>query len=433
VFFLNKTINLMVVFRKFELMLRKFFAILIVSYTVTALILSSGCRRQPTEDMLEEALDSIPAMGFWPDSLKMVESRISDGEHFAAIMVRLGMNATDANQLALSIPDSVMRLNREPKSGKTMKAYYDTTLAENASVPQYVVYERDRSESVIFKTTQPLGAWVFTKPVEHEKKTVDVVIRTNLYNDMIAGGGSRELACELADILEWSIDFFSLQDGDEFKAYYQQTTCDGEVIAIDTIYYAEFHRDTTMIPAIRYDQGDGGNKYWKSNGESLRKAFLKVPLQFSRISSGFTYHRKHPVTGKVRPHTAIDYAAPIGTPVRSIGDGTVLSAGWAGGGGNTVKVRHTGGYVSSYMHLRNYGSGIRSGVHVRQGQVIGYVGSTGMSTGPHLDFRVYKDGTPINPLKVVSPPQEPIRKENLAALDSAFVRYKHTMDSLMTR
>ena len=187
------------------------------------------------------------------------------------------------------------------------------------------------------------------------------------------------------------------------------------------------------MPAIRYDQGDGSGIYWNAEGESMRKAFLKAPLRFSRISSGFSYRRKHPVSGKVRPHTGVDYAAPAGTPVMSIGDGVVISRCWAGGGGNTVKIRHNSVYTTAYLHLSRYASGLKTGDRVSQGQVIGYVGSTGVSTGPHLDFRVWKGGSPINPLTMESPSVEPLRKENLCALDSARIASKHTLDSLLSQ
>ena len=179
-----------------------------------------------------------------------------------------------------------------------------------------------------------------------------------------------------------------------------------------------------------FDQGDGGNVYWDDKGESLRRAFLKAPLEFKRISSGFSYARRHPVTGQVRPHTAVDYAAPTGTPVVAIGDGTVVSAGWAGGGGNTVKIRHNSVYTTSYMHLSKYGPGIKAGVHVQQGQVIGYVGMTGTATGPHLDFRVYQNGTAINPLTLESPSAEPLPEELMPAFDSTFHARLAEMDSL---
>ena len=155
----------------------------------------------------------------------------------------------------------------------------------------------------------------------------------------------------------------------------------------------------------------------------MRKAFLKAPLKFNRVSSGFSYARKHPVTGKVRPHTGVDYAAPMGTPVMSIGDGTVISRKNEGAGGNVVRIKHNSVYTTAYQHLSKFAAGLKPGQRVRQGEVIGYVGSTGSSTGPHLDFRVWRNGSPINPLTLESPSQEPIKEENKAALDSLFRQY----------
>ena len=210
---------------------------------------------------------------------------------------------------------------------------------------------------------------------------------------------------------------------------YSEETCDGELIDIDSIYFARFDRGDKALPAIMLNNHDGGNIYWNEKGESLRKAFLKAPLQFSRISSGFSYNRKHPVHGVIRPHTGIDYAAPTGTPVVSIGDGTVISKGWSGGGGNTVKIRHNSVYTSAYLHLSKYGN-IKVGDRVSQGQVIGYVGMTGTATGPHLDFRIWKNGTPINPLTMEAPPSEPISPDRMPVLDSVYRALNSEMDSL---
>lgn len=184
-----------------------------------------------------------------------------------------------------------------------------------------------------------------------------------------------------------------------------------------------------MYEAHRFIQDESPN-YWNEKGENLRKAFLKAPLKFSRISSGFTYSRRHPVTRIVRPHTGIDYAAPTGTPVMSIGDGVVIQKAYAGGGGNTVKIRHNSTYSSAYLHLSRYASGIKVGKRVRQGEVIGYVGSTGLSTGPHLDFRIWQNGKPINPLKMDAPPADPIKRENMEAFKLQVLRASEIADSV---
>ena len=162
----------------------------------------------------------------------------------------------------------------------------------------------------------------------------------------------------------------------------------------------------------------------------MRKAFLKAPLKYSRISSGFSYARKHPVTRKVQPHTGVDYAAPAGTPAMSIGDGVVISRKYEGAGGNTVRIRHNSVYTTAYLHLSRYASGLKQGQRVHQGDVIGYVGSTGRSTGPHLDFRVWKNGSPINPLKMESPAAEPLKKENMDAFRRNQSRFEAQVDSI---
>ena len=169
--------------------------------------------------------------------------------------------------------------------------------------------------------------------------------------------------------------------------------------------------------AFAYEQ-DSVPGYYNEQGETLRRAFLKAPLNYSRISSRFTHARMHPIHRVVRPHTGVDYAAPMGTPVVSIGDGVVIEKGYKGGGGHTVKIRHNSVYTTAYLHLSKYGPGIQPGSRVSQGQVIGYVGSSGTSTGPHLDFRVWMNGKPINPLTMESPPSAPVDESNRQEFDS---------------
>ena len=250
---------------------------------------------------------------------------------------------------------------------------------------------------------------------------------------MLAADVSPLLIVSLSDIYAWTIDFFALQKGDRFRVLYQERLCDGEVIAVDTVSYAVFSHGGQELPMIMFDQKDGGNIWWNEKGESMRKAFLKAPLQYSRVSSGFSYARRHPVTRKVQPHTGVDYAAPKGTPVMTIGDGVVTSVKYEGAGGNTVRIRHNSVYTTAYLHLSKYAKGLKAGQRVRQGEVIGYVGSTGRSTGPHLDFRVWKNGSPINPLKMESPPAEPLRQENMPSFEETHIKYRAQVDSIYAR
>lgn len=356
--------------------------------------------------------DTVYPLGFCTDSFRVVTGKISSGDNFISWVTRLGCSKEQAHALSQAC-DTVFDV-RKLRAGNTWKAYY-----RDSTALQYIVYDNSRVQQTVFRCRDSLAVWRYAKPVEVRQKAADVTIASSLWVDMTAAGASPELISVISDIYAWTVDFFGLQKGDRFRILYAEKFCEGESVGIDRVDYAEFLRDGTCLPAIRFDQGDGGNVYWNQKGESMRKAFLKAPLKFTRISSGYSLHRVHPVHGTVRPHTGVDYAAPTGTPVMSIGDGTVLSAGWgSGGAGNTVKIRHNSVYTTAYLHLSKMA--VKAGQRVSQGQVIGYVGMTGTATGPHLDFRVWKNGSPVNPLKLESPPSEPIRAENLPALDSVW-------------
>jgi murein DD-endopeptidase MepM/ murein hydrolase activator NlpD len=225
------------------------------------------------------------------------------------------------------------------------------------------------------------------------------------------------LAIELSEIFAWSIDFFGIQQGDRYKVIYQESFVDSQSIGITRIMGAWFYHNETDFWAIPFVQG-GERSFFDEKGNSLRKAFLKAPLRYSRISSGFSHSRLHPILKIRRPHHGVDYAAPAGTPVLTVGDGVVTAVGYQrNGGGNYVKIKHNSVYSTTYMHLSRFGKGIRQGVYVKQGDIIGYVGSTGLSSGPHLDFRFYRNGSAVNPLRVEAPPVEPVEEENTAAYE----------------
>ena len=373
-----------------------------------------SCVNHRDKSVVEEPApkkDTIFPLGFCTDSFRVVSGKIASGDNFAAWVKRLGLPGEKVIGLVQAC-DTIFDV-RKMRAGNRWTAYY-----KDSTNLKYIVYDDSRLRQTVFSCGDSVKVWKYEKPFEILEKQADVTISSSLWNDMTAAGASVELISLIADIYAWTVDFFGLQKGDRFRILYSELMCEGESIGIERVSYAEFLRDSTCIPAIFFDQGDGGNLYWNDKGESLRKAFLKAPLKFTRISSGYSLHRLHPVHGTVRAHTGVDYAAPTGTPVMSIGDGTVISTGWGGGGGNTVKIRHNSVYTTAYLHLSRFA--VKAGQRVSQGQVIGYVGMTGTATGPHLDFRVWKNGSPINPLKLESPPSDPILPENLPALDSIY-------------
>ena len=390
-------------------------------------VLSCGKSVSSTEvEIAHDSAEDVCELGFNADSLRCVEGKVQKGQFFSNLLAAHGMSAGESYALTQAC-DSVFDV-RTLRVGNAYRAYYsgDERL-------EYLVYDRDRMHCIVFDCSEPYSAWVYEKPVLHNEKYADVTISSSLWNDMIAADVSPLLILSLSDIYAWTVDFFGLQKGDRFRVLYQETVCDGEVISVDTVRYAVFSHAGQDYPAIMYDQEDGGNLWWNEKGESMRKAFLKAPLKYSRISSGFSYARKHPVTRKVQPHTGVDYAAPKGTPVMTIGDGVVTSVKYEGAGGNTVRIRHNSVYSTAYLHLSRYAKGLKAGQRVRQGDVIGYVGSTGRSTGPQLDFRVWKNGSPINPLKMDSPPAEPVKEENMEAFRQTAQIYRHQIDTIQAR
>jgi murein DD-endopeptidase MepM/ murein hydrolase activator NlpD len=260
---------------------------------------------------------------------------------------------------------------------------------------------------------------------------VSGVVDTSLYDAIQALGEHTALAGAFADIFAWDIDFSrSVRPGDDFQILYERlyrTDDDGEEIYVrpGRILAARYRGAAGSHSAIYFEGGGGQAGYYRPDGTAIERAFLVAPLEFRRISSSFSKARRHPILGVVRPHRGIDYAAAPGTPVWSVADGKVIYRGWAGASGNLVKIQHRSGYVSYYAHLSRFESGLKLGDTVRQKQVVGYVGQTGLATGPHVCFRVQKNGRYVNPLDIVSPPAQGIA-------DSEWSIFKARRDVLLS-
>ena len=394
---------------------------------VSSVLIACGQRPENVETGASEA--EIPAKyGVVKGDYIVEEGVVRSGDVFGHLMDAAGVGNSTVRELMKACGDEFDI--RKIKVGNGYEFFYEKDTLSGKGDAAYFVYERDALSHVVFGLKDSIFVKVVRKEVVAEKKYAEVTVNTSLWNDVIQAGASPVLALKLSDIFAWTIDFFGLQKGDSFKVVYDELSHNGEFIDINEIYYCEFTHSGKTYVSVMFQDGEKGNVYWNEKGESLRKAFLKAPLQFKRISSRFTYKRKHPVYKVYRAHTGVDYAAPTGTPVMSVGDGVVISKGYAGGGGHTVKIRHNSVYTTAYLHLSRYAKGLKKGDRVRQGQVIGYVGSTGASTGPHLDYRVWKNGTPIDPLKMESPSVEPVRSENMEAFKARCASAKGELDSL---
>lgn len=281
-------------------------------------------------------------------------------------------------------------------------------------------YDIDRDEQLIISRVADEFS-IEKTPIPYTTETVRVrgKIESSLFEAVTGDGESDVLAMNLSDIFAWDIDFIlDIRQGDSFQVLVEKRFRDGQPAGYGRILAAEFTNQGTTFQAFLYQDGDKQPSYYDVEGQSLRKAFLKAPLSFSRISSGFTMRRFHPITKTWKAHPAIDYAAPPGTPIKSVGDGVISKKGYTRGNGNYVKIRHNGSYETLYLHMKGFARGIAQGKRVAQGQTIGYVGSTGLATGPHLCFRMYKNGAPVNPQRIKAPSAKPVDSANLADFKS---------------
>jgi murein DD-endopeptidase MepM/ murein hydrolase activator NlpD len=351
--------------------------------------------------------ESGPVMyGIPTDSFELIPGHIKPNGLISELLIKHGVTLQEIDKV---VKNSGKVFNvKNIRSGNRYILFCDR---DSISKARYLVYEQDAETSYIFSFNDSINITPFRKKINSQIKYASGTIESSLWDAMITGGLQPVLAVKLSDIFAWTVDFFGLQKGDNFKVIYEEVCIDDKPVGTGRVYGAQFNRSGTSITAIPFIQ-DRKESYFDVDGKSLRKAFLKAPLQFSRITSHFSASRMHPILKIRMPHFGVDYAAPVGTPVHSIGDGRITSVSLEGGSGRMVKIQHNSVYSTTYMHLSRFGEGIAAGVYVKQGDIIGYVGTSGLSTGPHLDFRFFRNGSPIDPLKVDAPPVEPISEEN---------------------
>jgi murein DD-endopeptidase MepM/ murein hydrolase activator NlpD len=364
--------------------------------------------------------------GICTDSLDLTEYVIEPGKTLSTVFFSLGFSPRMTNSLNNAVGNVL-----DPRKLRAGMNYYTITSSDSAAEIKYIIFSKSLTDfSIVDLTGDSIRAYEYFKEVKLERKYLEGTINTSLWNNIQQSGDNPLLALKISDILAWQIDFFDVKKGDSYRVMYDVAHIDDTVeLYVSSVEGLVFTHQGKEFTAIPFKQ-DSITNYYDKNGSSLKKSFLKAPLDFFRITSKFTNARFHPILKRYRAHHGVDYAAPTGTPVKAIGAGTVIARGYESGGGNYLKIRHNSVYTTSYMHLSRFGKGINTGSFVNQGAIIGYVGSTGLSTGPHLDFRVYKNGKPINPLAMESPPGEPVKP----ALKDSFEIIKRNvfaeMDSL---
>jgi murein DD-endopeptidase MepM/ murein hydrolase activator NlpD len=387
-----------------------FLTLLLASLVI--LVVSLKLRQQPPPTNLPTTfyIDRFAEKKNYRQSVHGAAHKIALGDNLYQVLVNHGVKIQEVGGLIAAwrfLPEL-----QKLRPGEILQLIF----ARDSQRLEKVRYQNMHGQ--VLATTRTEQGWTtsrYAKPVVVTSALARGAIKDSLYQSAVDENIDFELALALADIFAWDIDFFvDLRPGDHYAFLYDQRFRDGKLVGNGRIVAAQFHNGSTDHRAYYYQAPGKRADYYDDQGHSLRKVFLKSPLRYSRISSGFSKRRLHPILKIYRPHPGVDYAAPTGTPVVAVGDGRVIARRWKNGYGRFIAIRHSSRYITSYGHLYRYASEIKVGSNVKQGQVIGYVGASGLATGPHLDFRMKKDGRFVNPLKNRLPAARPVPPKYLS-------------------
>lgn len=357
------------------------------------------------ETQLSEQFEQKEAQthfGIPADNYKVVKDHIKNGQNLSDILLPYGVSYERIIQLA-NQAKSVF----DVRYMKYNKPYTLLIPKDSANKAAYFIYENSLVDYVVFDLKKD-SIYTGKKVITTQRKVASGVINSSLALTLQEIKASPLLTLSLSDIYAWTIDFYRLQKGDAFKVIYTENFVDGKSVGIDHILACEFTHGGQPFYAFYFEQDSVGD-YFDEEANSLRKAFLKAPLKFSHITSHYSQKRFHPILKRNKPHLGTDYAAPTGTPILAVGDGTIIKRSYTKGNGNYVKIRHNSTYTTQYLHMSKFAKGQHVGSVVRQGEVIGYVGSTGLATGPHVCFRFWKNGKQVDHLKEKFPPSKPVK------------------------
>jgi murein DD-endopeptidase MepM/ murein hydrolase activator NlpD len=401
--------------------MKKWFGILVMGTALLFMLTNINKDKKAVEklEVIQEIAEPSYEYNILVDSFNVIKGSVKRGQTMGEILYLNHIDHFEINKIverSKGIFD-VRRVN-------TGKKYTVICASDSTKKAQYFIYEIDAINYVVFDLRGEIDVYKGKKPVIVKLKTASGIIKSSLWLTMEEQKLSPKLTAELSTIYAWTIDFFKIQKNDGFRVYYEDKYIDGQYIGIGRLLAAEFTHKGQDFYSFYYKENENFGDYYDEQGKTLRKAFLMAPVDYKRISSRYSKRRKHPVTGRWKGHFGTDYAAEKGTPIWSTANGTIIAATYTKNNGNYVKVRHNGTYTTQYLHMSKIKPGIRKGVFVKQGDIIGYVGSTGLATGPHVCYRFWKNDKQVDPFKQRLPPGDPINKENREA-------YLLVKDSLM--
>ncbi len=384
-----------------------------------------SCSDKPEIEKIEVEVPKPNIYGLFTDSLKVFEGVVKKNETLTDILLPHNISYKTISEIATIAKEkfNVRKIN----SGKKYKIYSKIDSVERV---HYFVYESTPIDfAIIDFTDSVITINTGEKEIELREREASGVITNSLYMTLKNQNVSNLLALKMAEVYAWQIDFYHVQEGDNFKVIFEEKFIDGEFIGVGEIKSAYFQHRKKDYYAFYYKQ-NGDGEYFDEEGNSLRKAFLKSPLKFGRITSSYSKRRFHPVLHKFKAHLGTDYAAPTGTPIHATGDGVVIEARYKRSNGNYVKIRHNGTFMTQYLHMSKIARGIKPGVAVKQDQVIGYVGMTGLATGPHVCYRFWKNGEQVNHRREKVKSSNPIAKKDYAQYKIYSDSVKSILDSM---
>lgn len=384
-------------------------ASVLIVLTVASLQIAKNRRAAAAAALAMQVQPEEKRWGLPVNDFKLTDIELRSGAVLGELLMQQGMTYPQVAKLVEACKGK-FNIN-SMRAGRTLHFLVKT----GEAAPHYMVYEPSPYEYAVFSLQEPFNVDIVKRDVKTEVVAASGVLETSFWQALTDNGLNDELADGMIDVLASSVDFYHQKQGDRFKVVYEQHYVEGKAVGTGKIIAALYERDGEPFYAFNFEQLNEKTNYFDFDGRPARKAFLKSPVKFSRISSRYNLHRLHPILGYHKAHLGTDYAAPYGTPIMAVAEGVVLEATRRGGNGNFVKIRHDGTYETQYLHMQGFARGIRPGVRVAQGQTIGFVGSTGLATGPHCCFRFWKNGREVDHLRLNLPQPQPITGAAFAA------------------